>query len=369
MPFTPKKVLHLINGEFYSGAERVQDLLATCLPTYGWEVSFACLRPGKFLERKRVAQVYEIPMRHRFDFSPIHHVIKVLQEFQILHTHTPRAALIGRFAAAKANVPMVHHVHSPTRRDTENPIRNFINAHTENLYIRHARKLIAVSESMKRYLQSQHFSEDQIAVVPNGTSVWKSKCEWECPKGTWTIGTMALFRPRKGLEILISAIARLIQTNMPVRLLAVGGFETNSYQQSILNLANTLGISKHIEWTGFSNNVQTEFEKMDLFVLPSLYGEGLPMVLIEAMASGLPVIGSKVEGIPELLGNNEFGIVVEPNDPVTLQKGITYVLSLGNQAREIACAGHARQKIYFSDDSMARGVSKVYEAIIQSPIS
>ncbi|CAK0759020.1 Glycosyltransferase family 1 protein [Gammaproteobacteria bacterium] len=369
MPFTSKKVLHLINGEFYSGAERVQDLLATCLPTYGWEVSFACLRPGKFLERKRVAHVYEIPMRHRFDFSPIKHVTKVLQEFQILHTHTPRAALIGRFAAAKANIPMVHHVHSPTRRDTENPIRNFINAYTENLNIRHTRKLVAVSESMKRYLQSQHFPADQIVVVPNGTPVWKSECEWQCPKEIWTIGTMALFRPRKGLEVLMSAIAKLIQESVPVRLLAVGSFETNTYQQSILSLANTLGISNHIEWTGFSNNVQTEFEEMDLFVLPSLYGEGLPMVLIEAMAAGLPVIGSKVEGIPELLGNNEFGIVVEPSNPVALQKGIAHVLSLGNQARTIACAGHARQKIYFSDDSMARGISRVYEEIIQSPVS
>lgn len=362
-----RKVLHLINGEFYSGAERVQDLLGLSLPRYGWDVGFACLRPGRFAgeRRAREAAIFDVPMNSRFDFSPVGAVSKLLVDggYDLLHTHTPRAALIGRFAAARAGVPMVHHVHSPTRRDTENRVRNIVNSLAENFSLSRAKRLIAVSSSLRHYLLDCRFSEKLISVVQNGVPVIKPESQWALPKAEWVIGTVALFRPRKGLEVLLEALSQLIKSGMPVRLRAVGGFETTEYQKNVLGLVESLGIGDYIEWTGFTSNVNAEFEKMHAFVLPSLYGEGLPMVVIEAMAAGLPVIGSKVEGIPEVLGDDEFGFVVEPGNSRAMKDVILRLITTG-QARDIAVAGHARQRDHFSDDAMARGVAGVYREVL-----
>lgn len=362
------KVLHVINGEFYSGAERVQDLLALRLPDFGYEVGFCCLKPGKFplLRVAQGASVYETSMASRFDFSPAKKIAEIAKNegYSVLHTHTPRAALIGKVVAKRCSIPMIHHVHSPTSRDTESPWRNFLNSAIENWSLGRCERLVAVSHSLKSHLVHSGFAKGKIAVVPNGVPVTQVESRWKLPQEEWVIGTVALFRPRKGLEVLIEALASLVKVGVRVRLRAVGGFETVEYERSILALAESLGISAYIDWTGFTSNVNAEFEKMHLFVLPSLYGEGLPMVVIEAMAAGLPVIGSRVEGIPEVLGNDEFGFVVEPGSADAMQLGIRRLIALGEDAARLAAAGHARQRDCFSDVAMARGVAEVYRGVL-----
>ena len=114
------RMLHVINGEHYSGAERVQDLLALQLPEFGFSADFACLKPGRFAacRQSREAVVVDLPMRRRVDLGPALRLARLVREgdYRILHSHTPRAALVGRVAAALAGVPLVHHLHSPTAR-------------------------------------------------------------------------------------------------------------------------------------------------------------------------------------------------------------------------------------------------------------
>ena len=71
---------------------------------------------------------------------------------------------------------------------------------------------------------------------------------------------------------------------------------------------------EHITWTGFTRDVLDELRQMDLFVLPSLFGEGLPMVVLEAMAAGVPVVATRVAGIPEAIRPGQDGVLVEPGD-------------------------------------------------------
>ena len=363
-----KKVLHLINGEFYSGAERVQDLLALRLPEFGYECGFACLKPLKFPSCRvsQSAPLFSVPMSSRFDISPIAEVARILKEYdyQILHTHTPRAALIGRFAAAKANVPMVHHVHSPTRRDTESALRNLVNTAIENLSLSRVARLVAVSHSLSGYLRECGFPPEKISVVPNGVPVIKAESDWCAPADEWVIGTVALFRPRKGIEVLLQALSSLHKAGVNIRLRAVGAFETAEYQRDIHALAENLGLSEIIDWIGFTTDVPAEFSKMHIFVLPSLFGEGLPMVVLEAMAAGVPVISTAVEGIPEVLGVNHSGIVVAPNSAASLADGLTQLISMGEQANQIANAGHIRQRDCYSDYAMAKGVAAIYDEIL-----
>jgi len=365
---TPAKILHLINGEHFSGAERVQDLLALALPKFGYEVEFACLKPGKFpTARHSQSQLHELPMRSRFDWGCVNRLKQLLKEREIslIHTHTPRTLLMARLAIRQSRIPLVYHVHSPVGRDSNRRFSNWINTRLEKWSLKKATKIICVSQSLQRYMLSLGFPEDQLAVVQNGVAVTKQTRERPAPEKTWTIGTMALFRPRKGTEILLEALKLLQDQNAPVKLRAVGPFETPEYQKSVLDHVARLGIEDMIEWVGFQTDVNAQLRQMDLFVLPSLYGEGLPMVVLEAMANGVPVIASNVEGIPEAIRDGIDGRIFEPGNPRDLFLKINRMIGKRDRWLEMSRSCIERQQLKLSDISMAAGVAEVYRHILQ----
>jgi len=364
------RVLHVINGEHYAGAERVQDLLALRLGEFGFAVGFACLKPGQFpdVRQSQPAPLYPLPMSHRFDLRPARQLARIVRRdgYRLIHSHTVRSALLSAIASLATGVPMVHHIHSPTARDTAQPWRNRLNAVVEQVCLRRASVLIAVSGSLAGYARRIARRGQEIAVVHNGVLQRPSVPARNGSKTTWTLGTVAFFRPRKGIEILLQALAVLAREGLPVRLRAVGGFETAGYEASVKGLAKELDVADRIVWTGFTTDVDAELAQMDLFVLPSLFGEGLPMVLLEAMAAGVPVIGTRVEGIPEAIRAERDGLLVEPGDPSGLAAAVRRVIrgEVDWQAlRQSALERHARE---FSDRSMAAAVAEVYRRVLRS---
>ncbi len=363
-----RRALHVINGQHYSGAERVQDLLALDLDKQGFEVGFACLKHGRFdaLRQARSAPLQTLEMRSRLDLRPAWQLANWVRRdgFALIHTHTARAALIGRLAAWLAGVPLVHHVHSPTRRDSTRPWQDAINARTENFSLTGVAAVIAVSRSLANYAADQGIPRTRIHVVPNGVPVIGPLVNRRLPAGTWTLGTVALFRPRKGLEVLLEALAYLRRAGHDVRLRAIGEFETPEYRQQIESQIARLGIASYVEWTGFTNDVPAELARLDLFVLPSLFGEGLPMVVLEAMAAGVPVVATRVEGVPEAIRDRIDGLLAQPNDVADLARAIGQFVR--GEVDWLACREHAhrRQAELFSDESMARGVAEVYREVL-----
>ncbi|HTU24539.1 MAG TPA: glycosyltransferase, partial [Pirellulales bacterium] len=362
-PHAPTKivrVLHLINGEHYSGAERVQDLLALGLPEFGFEAAFACLKPGRFLEcrRSQDAHLWEVDMRSRFDLGTARQIARLVKQggFQLIHSHTPRAALVGRIAAGLAGVPLIHHLHSPTSADSTRRLRNRVNAMIERWSLSHAAAVIAVSQSLAEYGREQGISHRRLHVVPNGVPTLGRLTERSLPSGEWSLGVVALFRPRKGLEILLEALSLARAEGVPVKLRAIGGFEMSAYETQIRGRVERLELSEAIEWVGFTRDVPAQLNKLDLLVLPSLFGEGLPMVVLEAMAAGVPVIATRVEGVPEAIRDGVDGLIVPPDDPQALADAIGRFVQGEVDWSALRVAAHRRQAALFSDRSMAEGV-------------
>lgn len=362
------RILQVINGEFYSGAERVQDLLACNLKSFDFEVDFACIKPGRFPGERRAkeALLHLIPMRSRFDLHIGFRLAEIVRKhgYRLIHTHSPRAALVGNLAARFSGVPMIHHVHSPTSRDTENAWRNRVNSTVEDLSLLGVSHLIPVSRSLERHLLDRRFNHERLSLVANGVPTPGPLPARELPGEVWTIGSVALFRPRKGLEVLLEALSRLAKAGTALRLRAVGPFETAEYERTILALADRLQISDLIEWVGFTSDVNAELSRMDLFVLPSLFGEGMPMVLLEAMAMGVPVVASNVEGIPEVIEDGRSGLVVPPNDAETLARVLGRTIGDVHTWELLRLAAYERQVKLFSAESMSRGVAQVYRKVL-----
>jgi glycosyltransferase involved in cell wall biosynthesis len=360
--------LHLVNGEHYSGAERVQDLLARQLPQFGCEVGFVCVKPQRFPNARetKTAPLVEMPMRGRFDWRMVKRLAELVrgEDYDLIHAHTPRTAIVGRLAARRAGVPFIYHVHSPASRDSTRRLFNWINATAEWAAVRGADRLIAVSPSLREYMIGRGIPADRITCVPNGVPTSSFQGERRLPTGPWTLGTVALFRPRKGIEVLLEAIAMLRSRNVNVRLRAVGGFETPLYKADVMDLAERLDLAEAIDWIGFTRNVNRELAKMNLFVLPSLFGEGLPMVVLEAMAAGLPVVASRVEGVPEAVVHRETGLLVEPGSVSQLAQTIEDVVSGAVDFGALSRGARGRHAELFSDVTMAEGVASVYRDVL-----
>ena len=207
---------------------------------------------------------------------------------------------------------------------------------------------------------------EKICVVSNGVAAINDLPARELPGKRWTIGTMALFRPRKGTEVLLDALAILKSKNIDVTLRAVGPFETPEYENEILAQVEKLGIGDMIEWTGFQTNVNEQLRKMDVFVLPSLYGEGLPMVVLESMANAIPVVASRVEGIPEAVRDGIDGLIFEPSNANDLAEKLETLIGDNDRWSQMSQSAVERQRNELSDLSMARGVATVYDELLKS---
>jgi glycosyltransferase involved in cell wall biosynthesis len=362
------RVLHVINGEHYAGAERVQDLLALRLPEFGFEAGFACLKPGVFADARlaRCTPLYATPMRSRADLSAVRRIAGIVRDegYALVHAHTARSALVGRLASLLSGVPMVYHVHSPTVRDTTRPVANWVNAAVERLSLVGVRRLIAVSESLGRHMRGRGLSASRVTVIHNGVPAPAHVAERTPPAGTWTLGVVALMRPRKGIEVLIDALAELRGAGHDVRLLAVGAFETADYEAMLRRRAADRAVAPWVEWTGFRRDVSAELSRMDLFVLPSLFGEGLPMVVLEAMAHGVPVIASRVEGVPEAISDGREGLLTRPGDAGELAAAVARFIRRDVDWRQIRAAALCRHAAEFSDRTMAARVARVYRDVL-----
>ncbi|MEX0707126.1 MAG: glycosyltransferase family 4 protein [Woeseia sp.] len=368
-PEQRKRVLHVINGEHYAGAERVQDLLADELPEHGYEVGFACLKPGIFPDKRHSsrAPLYALPMSSGRDFRVVLELARLVRKenYRLIHTHTVRGAMVGQVAATLTGVPMVHHVHSPSARDTESTWRNHRNAFVERASLVRARRLITVSDSLRHYLVSRGYGEKRIRVVCNGVPMLEKTRAPLCRGETLTLGTVALFRPRKGLEVLLDALGHLRKTGMDVRLLAIGPFETEGYEASVRLKLQRDGLEDHVTFVGFTQTVAAHFRQMHVFVLPSLFGEGMPMVVLEAMAAGLPVISTQVEGIPEVIHDGREGLLVEPGSASQLASAIARIGNGDVDAGRMGDAARCRQQSVYSTRAMAAGVASVYDEMFK----
>lgn len=362
------RVLHVINGEHYAGAERVQDQLALRLPEFGYEVGFASVKPNRFAKMRSAqsSPLVAIPMRSRFDLRPASRLARHIHRegYQLVHTHTPRTALVGSLAASWAGVPIIHHVHGQTSTELRRPVMSRISAWIERRSVGKA-TIIAVSESVRRHLRACGYSKRTVHVVPNGVPARSELLERKSsPRGVCTIGTLAMFRPRKGIEVLLEAVGMLKSRGMSVRLRAVGPFETPDYERETKAFAARLGLSEAVEWTGFRRDVNAEFDAMDVFVLPSLISEGMPMSVLEAMAAGVPVVSTSVDGVVDVISDRIDGLLASPGNADDLARALAEIIRGDIDWSVLRQNAHRRHAETYSDRTMAAGVAAIYDEIL-----
>lgn len=160
----------------------------------------------------------------------------------------------------------------------------------------------------------------------------------------------------KGLHNLIGALPDIARSHPDTRVLLVGDGELRAELEA---QARDLGVSHMIVFAGERDDVPDLLRIADIFVLPSV-SEGLPISLLEAMAARLPLVASRVGGIPELIEDGRTGRLVPPNDPAALGLAILSFLDDPEASRRAGQAGRARLEECFSQDAMVRKTKALY---------
>ncbi|MDZ4850491.1 MAG: glycosyltransferase [Pirellulaceae bacterium] len=362
-------VLHLINGEHFSGAERVQQLLGKRLPECGVSADFACLKPGKFLQMCDLSpdRVFSIQMKGRMDRDVANRVGNLVKagDYDLLHAHTPRSAMIASRISKKFSIPWIYHVHSPTARDSSRSLLNRINDFIERWSLKNCAKIITVSRSLRRELLERGIERTRLSCIPNGVPL-QNPIDALARKDqeTWKLGMVALFRPRKGLEILLEAISQWPSSGPKIQLEVIGGFETKAYEAEILRMVDKLSLKSIVSFSGFTKDVPGRLANLDGMVLPSLYGEGMPMVVLEALAAAVPVIATSVEGTPEVVRNGVEGLLATPRDVASLRDALLQFTSNRSEWIQMSSRALARHRDRYSDLQMAKATAATYRRLI-----
>jgi len=216
-----------------------------------------------------------------------------------------------------------------------------------------ATKVVTVSRFCRDSLQEKAGFKN-VVVIYNGISINKKLPErspkeyqelpW--PKKYPTIGFVGEMHPRKGVHILVDALA---QVKMPCELVLIGEGDSSYVEQ----LMQTAGRVRHpVHFLGFRSDMERLYSSMDIVVMPSVRYESFGMVILEAMRAGKPVVCSDFSGMKEIVADGETGSVVPTGDVESLATAIERILADGRAAQRMGDRGCVRVRNYFSASVM-----------------
>ncbi len=232
-----------------------------------------------------------------------------------------------------------------------------------------AEKITALSKSLAYEIsEGYNIPYERIEIIPNGISVKEYEnvaCDEIKEKyNLWdTINVLFVGRinQRKGVDYLIDAIPKVLQNVKNIRFLLVGSGNTIFYKKR----ARELGIEQYINFVGHISHedVSKYYASADIFILPSLY-EGMPFVVLEAMAAGKPVISTNIAGIPDIINNGHTGFLIEPKNVNAIAKYITMLAKNEKLRKNVGNNGKENIKKFFNIENVSKRLLSVFEQTI-----
>jgi glycosyltransferase involved in cell wall biosynthesis len=286
------------------------------------------------------------------------------EHIQLLHTHLVRSDIYGRISARIAGVPVVSTIHNMERhfkgRGVSNAIVRLLDRKTIGF-------ITTVSQALRDYIhEAYNIPIERIHCIPNGidppessdSSITRDSIGFE--RDIPLIGTVARLHEQKGLDLLIEATRIILDKGIRIGVLIVGD---GPLREELILHAKRRSLSKNIRFMGFQRNVHDYLSLLDLFVLPSRW-EGFGISIVEAMAMGLPVVATRVGGIPEIVDDGRTGFLIEKDDVHALADKILYLLKNPPVRKEMGEKGKERYESLFMATTMSRQYQEIYNSVL-----
>ena len=313
-------------------------------------------------------------MRGRADMVAVSAVTKLLKKYDpdVIHTHGQRAGLIGRMSSKGMPFKRVHTEHTYTHEfRLANPILHWTHLRIMRMLDSGTDKVIAVSNAVRKFLIDSHITKPgKVVTIYNGITplsrkvsqedVQKFKDKYKIVPDDVIIGTVGSFNQAKDTATLIRAVARMVKKWPKIKLVLVG---KGPLKFKLETLVKKSGLEERVVFTGALDNVLPALKTFRIFVLPSL-SEAFGITILEAMKAEVPVVATKVGGIPEIITQNHNGLLVEPKDSKQLAGVLMKLLNDRKLQTKLAHNGAATLP-KFSADRMIDRTEEVYSGLFQ----
>jgi len=357
------RLLWLIDSLNVGGAEslvlpfaaRAEDVTVCCLKTTGENLIEQELR-------RSGVEVLNLEARNLRDRAAFRRLVHLVRErrIELVHAHLTYSAIWSALLSRRVGVPSVVTLHvapTATKRLESSRLQRMIAIDVKDrlmrfLVNRWSRRIVLVSAAL-RDSYGNAFDPAKVRVVHNGIEVERFQHdhgetrarlerEFGVPSGVKLAVTVSVLRPGKGIEVLLDALQRAPD----IALLIVGDGPKRAAWQALAK-------NDRVRWAGYRTDVDAILAGCDLFVHPSLE-DAFPTVLLEAMAAGLPVVASRVGGIPEIVEDGVTGILVPPGDALSLANAMHTV------DPRMGIAGRERARQLFSIETWIARLQDVY---------
>jgi glycosyltransferase involved in cell wall biosynthesis len=363
----PARLLHVNTERGWRGGEAQTLLLSRGLKERGHQCLVAAPPDSALANRAREAgvSVGTFSSRGEFDPSGILAIARLSRQFhpELIHYHTSHAVTLGSLASfISGRIPAVasRRVSFPLSR---NPLAVW-------KYTQRVDRIIAVSEGIRKHLVSSGIPQERTAVIHSAIDLDRFRKvpdrqdirrRMGYDPGEFVVGTIGHLAEHKGHGVLVEAAAQLSAGHNSLRYLIVG---TGEREKALRRQIGAVNLEKVFRLLGFSEEVADILPALDLFVFPSLSGEGSPAVVKEAMACGLPIVASSISGVVELIHDGLEGLLVPPGDARALSAAILRFAS--DQSLRIQCGRLGQEGVRrFGVDRMLDQTEALYGELLE----
>jgi glycosyltransferase involved in cell wall biosynthesis len=367
------KVLHLVKK--YQGNYPLRNIMILGLNSDRFEIKTCYIsgKPdGKNLLDKHGKSIY-LEVDHP-DRSKIHTIITLIkflitEKPLILHCHRHRATVFGSIAATIAGVPyVISHIHGTER--TRNVIRKFTNI----LISKKIAKFVGVSNGVREdFVKSNPLiPASKVIAIQNGVDFKSFSVQFSKEEARnrlqhgladkFIFGIIARLNYKKNHNFLIDALDIAVRKRPDIHLLIVGD---GPLFQKLGEKVEHMKLQNSVTFLGYRTDIPDILRALDAFILPSLFGEGFPLAILEAMGSRLPIIASRIPGIIEMFDGVDVGRLVDPHNVEEMAEAILWIANLSNEKRgQLSQNAYLHARENFNAAVMVKKFESLYNSII-----
>ncbi len=361
------KLMQITHDLAIGGLQQVVVNICRTIDRDRFDVSVLCLRElGEFVpdvERLGIP-VHFLPQKENgtdyFSFLKVARILR-REKTEVIHTHNTQPFVDGTIAALLSGVKTI--IHTDHARDFPDKYRYMV---AEHLMSHFAYKVVGVSEhTSENLIHYEKISPKKILTIENGIDgsrfeitidKQKKRKELGIRETGPIIGLGVRLAEQKGITYLLQATPQVIKAFPDITLVIAGDGEL---KEDLQKETRQLNIEQNVCFAGARLDIPDLLQLFDVYVLPSLW-EGMPMVILEALAAGCPVLATDVGGVAKVIDNEVTGLLVEPRNPEQLAISILRILSDRQLQEKFIRNGLQKFQKKFSAEIMARQYEKLY---------